>query len=166
MRILHQRVLEQIRLKTGESGYQSTPNPAVTLKKVQEIEEELDCKLPDLLREMYLEIGSDGLKQFGLLSLEDLFTVHARKGRSYLQALGDDLLGSTYLVIRDWGCSYYSCVDISTPLCPVMVYVAVAGFFVPEKSSIEEWISALIDGENPWDTVLEQEDTFSNIGFF
>jgi hypothetical protein len=160
--LLH-RVLERIRSNMGESDYQPNPNYAVTLTKVQEIEEELDCKLPDLLREMYLKIGSDGLEQIGLLSLEDLFTVHARKGRSYLQALGGDSVGLTYLVIRDWGCSYYSCVNISNPLCPVLVYVAVAGFFIPEKPSLGEWISALLDRENPWDTVLEQEEKFTNI---
>jgi hypothetical protein len=117
------------------------------------------------LRKIYLEAGNGGFGQFGLLPLEDLFIVHVRKDRRYLEALGDDPIGLTYLVICDRGCSYYSCIDCSNPLYPVLVYVAVAGLFIPEKPSFEEWISAWVGGENLWDTVLEQEkyETFANI---
>ncbi len=70
---LLQQVLEQIRSNMGDSNYQPNPKPVTTLAKIQKIEDELGCKLPELLRQVYLEIGSDGLKQIGLLSSEELW---------------------------------------------------------------------------------------------
>jgi hypothetical protein len=38
-----------------------------------------------------------------------------------------------------------------------------SGVLYSRKPSLEEWLSALLDREKPWDTVLEQEEKFTDI---
>src|SRR6266498_141825 len=161
-----QLLFERINLNNSDLSFQTESNPPVSLTEIQEAEGKLGCKLPNLLRNIYLEVGNGGFgQQFRLLPLANLFTVHARKNRRYLEAIGDDPVGLTYLVICDWGCSVYSCIDCSNPLYPVLRYDAVGGFFIPEKPSFEAWVSAWVNGENLWNAIMEKEiyDTFVNI---
>jgi len=156
-----QLMLERMNTNSSDFGSQTEHGPLVTFTQIQRIEAELGYTLPDLLRTIYLEVGP----QFNLLRLEDLFTAKTQQNKKHLEALGDDPVGLTYLVICDWGCSIYSCIDCSTPLYPVLVYDAVGGFFIPESSSFEEWVYAWINGATPFTRVMKEDQysTFVNV---
>lgn len=161
-----QRVREKIDSSTVDPGLQRALNPPVRLTEIQEAETKLGCTFPDLLRNMYVEISNGRFGQhFWLLPIEDFFVVPVRTNGRYLEAIGADSVGLTYLVIHDWGCNVYSCIDHSRRLCPVFRYDAVGGFFIPEKPSFEEWVYAWVNGEHLWDAVMEEKryETFVSI---
>jgi hypothetical protein len=153
-----QLLRERVNSSNNGTDFQTKDNLSVSLTEVQEIETKLGCTLPGLLRNMYLEIGNGCFDEnFRLLSLQDLFVVHARKDRKYLEAFSNDPIGLGYLVIHDWGCNVYSCIDCSNPLFPVLRYDSVGGVFIPEKQSFEDWVAAWINGESLWDAVMGEE---------
>ena len=161
MKDIIQRILERMNTNSGDVGSQSAHRPLVTFTQIQQIEEKLGCTLPDVLRTIYLEVGP----QFHVLHPDKLFTVKTQHNKKHLEAFGDDPIGLTYLVICDWGCSVYTCVDCSTPLYPVLAYDAVGGLFIPERSSFDEWVYAWVNGVTPFTSVMkaDQYSTFVSV---
>jgi hypothetical protein len=82
-------ILERMNTNSSDLSSQTEHRPLVTFTQIQQIEEQLDCTLPDLLRTIYLEVGS----QFNLLRLEDLFTAKTQQHKKHLEALADDPVG-------------------------------------------------------------------------
>ncbi|MFL5807564.1 MAG: SMI1/KNR4 family protein [Roseiflexaceae bacterium] len=100
MNCMIQQLREQINSNNSNLSSQTKPDPPVSLTEIQKIEDELGCKLPDLLRSVYLDIGNgDFGQQFRLLPFVDLFTVHTRKNRRYLEALGISSWKRNYMML-------------------------------------------------------------------
>jgi hypothetical protein len=59
----------------------------------------------------------------------------------------------------NWGCHYFSGIDCGDPYCAVLFYnndlnvedAPVEACLLPEAESLEEWLSAWLDGINLWD---------------
>jgi hypothetical protein len=59
----------------------------------------------------------------------------------------------------NWGCHYFSGIDCSHPSCPVFFYdndtsgedTTLADCLSLESDSLEEWLSAWLDGEDMWE---------------
>ncbi len=140
--------------------------PPATLEMVTAAEERLGFRLPDLLRQLYVEVGNGGYGPgYGLIGLPGGAT--RDREESVVGLYLDRRKVATHdperawpeglLLICDWGCAIYSGIDCTKPEAPVVRYnpnadenLGVPGYspesFFPERASFAEWLEAWLDG--------------------
>lgn len=141
----------------------------VTIEELAQAEVQLGFALPSFLRRLYLEVGNGGFGPgYGLYplnsydpSINSLVTEYLGM-RSMSQKDIDEhwadeevkpsLWPERALMLCDWGCNMYSCLDCSSPDLPIFRMDSNQNVMVEwavEASSLEEWLENWLDGK-PW----------------
>ncbi len=145
---------------------------------IVQAEARLGFPLPSLLRRIYIEVG-DGA--FGLFPLNkedfnglcdmDLVESYLELRSSNWEECDACESGSQdrpliwpekLLIIYDWGCNIYSCLDCSKLACPVLRNdnnISVSTYSV-EAPSFQLWLQALLDGTLDFDWETAEKVTF------
>jgi hypothetical protein len=182
--ILIERLKEIIRTSrhaTGEPTWrpQRSCSP-VTEEELMQAETQLGFVLPSLLRRIYLEVGNGGFGPgYGLLPLDEIppnavygmeSLVAAYQGmRSFSQKDIDEYFAEEeekpalwpegVLILCDWGCNIYSCLDCSSSDLPIFRMDSNENFMVEwaiEASSLQQWLEAWVDGKSLFHLDWEQ----------
>lgn len=159
MRLSEDRLVERLKIwapKLPGFGEDRRPAPPVTEEEMRQAEAALGFALPPLLRRLYLEVGNG---DFG----PRLLPLNTRKSRwdwVYFDSIvtwhvgpGDEAQSTVWpkqlLMICDWGCNIYSCIDRSKPECPVLRSdnSILAGEFAFESPSLHQWLEDWLDGK-------------------
>lgn len=132
---------------------------------------QLGFKLPSLLRRIYLEAGNGGFGPgYGLFPLhiheasnrDSLVTTYLNM-RSMTQEEIDEhwseeeekpaLWPEAALMLCDWGCSIYSCLDCSSPDSPIYRMDNNVSFaeWAVEAASLQQWLASWLDGKPLFD---------------
>lgn len=172
---LIERLKETIRTNyhpTGEYGWhQQSASPPVTVEELAQAEAQLGFGLPSFLRRLYLEVGNGGFGPgYGLFPLND----HSPSSAPLTDSLVAAYLGmrsmsqkdideywayeekkpalwpKRVLMMCDWGCNIYSCLNCSSPDLPIFRMDSNVNFMVEwaiEASSLQQWLEAWVDGK-------------------
>jgi len=146
--------------------------PPVTQEELAEVEAQLGFELPSFVRRLYGEVGNGGFggmfplndqEQSHLLGTSPLDTIVTAyvTMRSLSQEDSDKnwsdgeekpvLWPQRVLMMCDWGCNIYSCLDCSSPNLPVLRMDSNRNFLVEwaiEAPSLQQWLEAWLDGED------------------
>jgi hypothetical protein len=152
---------------SGEYSWHSqTPSSPVTKDDVAQAEIQLGFELPAFLRRVYLEVGDGGFGPgYGLFplntsnpSIDSLVTAYLAM-RSMSQEDIDEhwadeqekpvLWPEQVLMLCDWGCNIYSCLDCSSPNLPIFRMDSNVSFveWAVEASSFQHWLEMWVDGK-------------------
>ena len=151
--------MKELLLNDGNEWVECVPE-----EDISQAEAQLGFSLPPLLRRIYLEIG-DGAFGLSPLNIED-FSGFANYGLvdSYLSwrpqtqdeidrnwAGSDDkpsIWPEKLLVIYDYGCNMYSCLDCAHPENRILRYDANISLstYAVEAPSFLQWLQACFDG--------------------
>jgi hypothetical protein len=169
--ILVERLKETIRTNrhpTGEySWHRQTSSSPVTVEELTEAETQLGFELPSFLRRLYLEVGNGGFGPgYGLFPLNDhrpsvdSLVLAYLSMRSMSQEDIDEhqvneeekpaLWPERVLMLCDWGCNIYSCLDCSSAHLPMFRMDSNMNFMVEwasEASSLQQWLERWVDGK-------------------
>ena len=172
---LIERLKENIRTNphpTGEyTWHHQTASLPVTVEDLARAEAQLGFGLPSFLRRLYLEVGNGGFGPgYGLFPLND----HSPSSTSLTYSLVAAYLGmrsmsqkdideywaneekkpalwpERVLMICDWGCNIYSCLNCSSPDLPIFRMDSNVNFMAEwaiEASSLQQWLEAWMDGK-------------------
>jgi SMI1 / KNR4 family (SUKH-1) len=149
-----------------QRAVQQKLRPPVSRCDLDEAERLLGFPLPDLLRELYTEVGDGGFgPSHGFLPLlksapevklanGSLPRIESAVELYQLFKEGDPENPSWswpdgLLPILDWGCAIRSCADCLTPSLPVIRDEPDVGR-VKESPSLEQWLRSWIDGQDLW----------------
>jgi hypothetical protein len=133
------------------------PRPPVSEQALAEAEARLGFALPSLVRALYTQVADGGYGPgYGVVQLHIL--VESRLGMDE-EDEAEWVCPERLVEFVGWGCNYFSGIDCSHPACPVFFYnndEAVEGAtltdcLLPEAYSLEEWLSAWLDGEDLWE---------------
>ncbi|WP_407570592.1 SMI1/KNR4 family protein [Deinococcus altitudinis] len=123
------------------------PNAPADPETLAQVEEGLGLRLPDLLRQIYLEVGDGNWGPgYGLLPL---------KGESYASSAGSLLdesratgtPGQVFLCY--WGCTVFSVLDSASGRVGIVdVGTECSDQVSWQASSVEEWFEAWLSGKN------------------
>lgn len=141
-------------------------------REVQRAEVRLGFPLPSLLRRLYIEVGADVLDLLPLLAVDAMdedesqvpYTVVGwyRFDRDnppteedladMTDDASDDILWEwpeRLLMVADWGCNIYSCVDCSSPSLPVLMNDNNISWstFAVQAPSLHAWLERGLGGE-------------------
>lgn len=151
---------------------QSVENPPVTREELAQAEAQLGFELPPLVRRLYCEVGNGG---FG-----GMFPLNGQRERRFRWSPKLDTIVTTYLELRsrsqedidqywtdgekrpslwpqrvlmicDWGCNIYSCLDCSSPHLPVLRMDSNRNHMIEwalEAPSLWQWLEAWLDEED------------------
>lgn len=156
---------------TGEPTWRPQRNwSPVTEEELAQAETQLGFPLPRLLRRIYLEVGNGGFGPgYGLLPLNELppnvgpdtasLVAEYQGMRAFSQQdieeyFAEDeekptLWPEHVLILCDWGCNIYSCLDCSPPELPIFRMDSNENFLVEwalEAPSLQQWLERWIDG--------------------
>ena len=142
---------------------QRNVSPA-TVEALAQAERQLGFALPSFLRRVYLEVGNGGFGPgYGLLPLNDLpptgnpdttsLVAEYQGMRSMSQKDIDEhwadeeekpvLWPERVLLLCDWGCNIYSCLDCSSSDLPIFRMDSNVNFMIEwalEASSLQQWL--------------------------
>lgn len=176
---LIERLKETIRTNHHSIGgytlHRQIVTPLATIDDLAEAEEQLGFELPPFLKRLYLEVGNGGFGPgYGLLPLND----HHTSSTTLIDSLVANYLGmrsfsqkdidkfwtdeeekpalwpERVLIICDWGCNIYSCLNCSSLDLPILRMDSNRNFLVEwaiEASSIQQWLEAWLDEKLPFD---------------
>jgi hypothetical protein len=176
---LIERLKETIRTNrhsTGEYTWRhQTASPPVTVEDLARAEAQLGFELPSFLRRLYLEVGNGGFGPgYGLFPLHD----HSPSSAPLTDSLVASYLGMRSmsqkdidehwtdeeekpalwpergLMLCDWGCNIYSCLNCASPDLPIFRMDSNENFMVEwaiEAPSLQQWLEAWIDGKPLFD---------------
>ncbi len=171
---LKERIKDRKRTIDASSypGWSGTPRrafPPVKEKAVRNAEESLGFPLPRLLRDLYLEVGNGGFGPgYGIIGLKKGLVTdegHSVVDRYHLDREGDPLCPrwiwpEKLIVICNWGCAMYSCLDCSRLEAPVIRFdpngldsERCEGWhdaFWIESGSFDIWLTSWLDGTLPF----------------
>lgn len=135
------------------------------MEEIARAEIQLGFELPSLLRRLYLEVGNGGFgpgyELYALnannLSEDSLVTAYLGMRSMSQKDLGehwaDDVKPSLWpecvLMLCDWGCNIYSCLDCVSPELPVYRMDSNKNFMVEwamEAPSLQQWLEAWMEG--------------------
>jgi SMI1/KNR4 family protein SUKH-1 len=161
-------------LKHAVSGHQTSHEeaaPPLSEDELREAERRLGFPLPPLLRRVYAEVSAEPLglmpliaeARMGNADLWDDETVVGwyrglRDNPSDEVDFAEDIAAGQepmlewpekLLMISDWGCNIYSCVDCSRPEQPVIRNDNNISWstFALEAPSLREWLERMLDGD-------------------
>lgn len=167
---LIERLKEMIREGRPASGeyswHRSTPLPPAMEEEVAKAEAQLGFALPSFLCRIYLEVGNGGFGPgYGLFplntsdpSLDSLVTAYLGM-RSMTQEDIDEhwtdeeekpvLWPEQVLMLCDWGCNIYSCLDCSSSDLPIFRMDSNVSFveWSIEAPSLQQWLEMWVDGK-------------------
>jgi SMI1 / KNR4 family (SUKH-1) len=171
---LIERLKEIIRTShhaTGEPTWHCQRNCSpVTEDELVQAETQLGFGLSSLLRRIYLEVGNGGFGPgYGLLPLNEIppnavsstasLVAEYQGMRSFSQKDIEEyfaeeeekpaLWPERVLILCDWGCNIYSCLDCSSSELPIFRMDSNENFLVEwtiEASSFHQWLEMWIDG--------------------
>ncbi len=151
----------------GNSWHRQLYSLPVTVEDVAQAEVQLGFELPAFLKRLYLEVRNGGFGPgYGLFPLNDhhpstdsLVTAYLGM-RSMSQKDIDEhwadekekpaLWPERVLMMCDWGCNIYSCLNCSSPDLPIFRMDSNVNFMVEwaiEASSLQQWLEAWVDGK-------------------
>lgn len=152
-----------------EKLHQSLLDPPVTSQEFKLAEQALGFELPQLLKEIYLKVGNGGFGPgYGLMKLNITTEEKESIVSSYLthRSVENSEWPEQLILICNWGCAIYSCLDCSKPDAPVIRYDPPLGgleedlleqgiefkpedllVLQPENLSFQEWLEMWLDGE-------------------
>ena len=149
------------------AGRTFRPRRRASVRQVENAEQRLGFRLPELLRRIYLEVANGGFGPgYGVMGVEGGFTDdrgHAvatlyQEWRQTDPADPTWLWPSSHLPICHWGCNIHSVVDCTVSGSPV--YFIDPGMkdeggpmdtvVKPHKPSLEAWLQGWLDGEDLW----------------
>jgi hypothetical protein len=128
------------------------PRPPVGAADLARAEEKLGFRLPPLVYALYAQVGDGGYGPgYGVIQLGRLVT---RAGWKHEAADWP----AKYVDLIAWGCLYYSGVDCVEPSSPVYFFnpdrarddAILGDYLLVESKSLEEYLSAWLDGEDLW----------------
>lgn len=172
---LIERLREAIRTNyspVGEySWHRQTASPPVSVEELAQAEAQLGFELPSFVRRLYLEVGNGGFGPgYGLFPLN----VHNPSSNSQTDSLVTAYLAmrsmtqkdiDTYwadeeekpslwpervLMLNDWGCNIYSCLDCSSVELPIFRMDSNENFMIEwafEAPSLQQWLETWLNGE-------------------
>ncbi|HEX6480112.1 MAG TPA: SMI1/KNR4 family protein [Ktedonobacteraceae bacterium] len=181
---LIERLRETIRTNhhlTGEyTWHHQTASPPVTVEDLAQAKTQLGFELPSFLRRLYLEVGNGGFGPgYGLFPLND----HNPSSNPLTDSLVAAYLGmrsmsqkdidnywadeeekpslwpERVLMISDWGCNIYSCLDCSSSDLPIFRMDSNVNFMIEwaiEAPSLQRWLEAWVDGKQLFHLDWEQ----------
>jgi hypothetical protein len=136
------------------------PQPPVSVHAFDEAEARLGFTLPPLVRLLYTQVANGGYGPGGgviELTGHDYALVESRLWMNMQSANspGGRWWPERLVQFVNWGCHYFSGIDCSGPSCPVFFYdhdlaigeCTLADCLFPEGDSLDEWLSAWLDGE-------------------
>lgn len=170
---LEDSVIEQLKEMAQRDGVSP-----VTQEELLQAEAQLGFELPSFVRRLYGEVANGG---FG-----GMFPLNGRR-RSPWSAAPLDTIVTAYLAMRslsqedsernwsdeekkpalwpqhalmicDWGCNIYSCLDCASPDLPVLRMDSNRNFLVEwaiEAFSLRQWLEAWMNGQPRFDTDWE-----------
>ncbi len=148
------------------SWHHQTPSSPVTGDDLAQAEIQLGFELPSFLRRVYLEVGNGGFGPgYGLFplnthssSIDSLVTAYLAM-RSMSQEDSDEhwtdeeekpvLWPERVLMLCDWGCNIYSCLDCSSSDLPIFRMDSNVSFveWAIEAASFQQWLEMWADGK-------------------
>jgi SMI1 / KNR4 family (SUKH-1) len=163
-------IIQTSRHATGEPTWRpQRKSSPVTEEELLQAEAQLDFVLPALLRRIYLEVGNGSFGPgYGLLplneippnaghGLDSLVTAYqamrafSQKDIDQYFAEEDEkpaLWPERVLILCDWGCNIYSCLDCSASDLPIFRMDSNENFLVAwaiEASSLQQWLATWVD---------------------
>ncbi len=140
------------------------PRPPVTAERLARAEARLGFPLPPLLRGLYTQVGDGGYGPgrglFHLIGGDWSLVAHAEETCLSIREDEVDPWWPPRLVeILNWGGHDTSAVDCSGPPYPVFLYNSAKtdgdapreDYIEPQADSLEDWLSAWLDGEDLWE---------------
>jgi hypothetical protein len=141
----------------------------VTERELAAAEARLRFPLPPLVRALYTQVADGGYGPgHGVIELagDEYSLVGCREQMDLTDAdsPGDRWWPERLVPFVSWGCLYFSGIDCSRLSCPVFFYdndravgdATLADCLFPEATSLAEWLSAWLDGENLWERGRER----------
>jgi hypothetical protein len=164
-------IIRTSRHATGEPTWrpQRSRSP-ITEEELLQAETQLGFVLPSLLRRIYREVGNGGFGPgYGLLPLNELppnaghdttsLVAEYQGMKAFSQQDIDKyfaeeeekpaLWPELVLILCDWGCNIYSCLDCSSSELPIFRMDSNENFLVEwaiEAPSLHQWLERWIDG--------------------
>ena len=144
------------------------PRPPVSEQTLAEAEARLGFPLPPLVRALYTQVADGGYGPgWGMIQLTGhsfaLVESRLRMDEQNLQMDEENVPEWVWpkrlVEFVNWGCNYFSGIDCSHSSCPVFFYdndragedTTLADCLSLESDSLEEWLSAWLDGEDLWE---------------
>jgi len=140
------------------------PRPPVSQKQLAQAEAKIGFPLPPLVRDIYTQVGDGGFGPgYGFIQLGHL--VVRRQNINAVEECPDEEEDyeplewpDQFVDLVGWGCLYYSGILCDEPSCPVLFFncdragegSTLEDYLIPEAESLEEWLSAWLDGVNLW----------------
>ncbi|HTK06756.1 MAG TPA: SMI1/KNR4 family protein [Ktedonobacteraceae bacterium] len=172
--ILIERLKEVVRTgrhETGEEIWHRQRNvPPVTIEALAQAEIQLGFALPSFLRRVYLEVGNGGFGPgYGLFSLNNHDSTSVKRDTSLVanyqgmksmsqkdidEFWADEedkpaLWPDGVLILCDWGCNIYSCLDCFSENLPIFRMDSNESFaeWAIEASSLQQWLEMWVEGK-------------------
>ena len=153
----------------------SPPLPPLTEAGIADAEAQLGFALPDLLRDLYMQVGNGRFGPgHGFLSLQDLGDNDLYLVETYVGMRKPDREDPMWkwpfgvVPFCNWGCNMYSCVDCANPPYRVLTYECVEGrmrqSFFPTRDSLEAWLRDWLAGESVFESVFEPAPELDWVG--
>jgi hypothetical protein len=139
------------------------PSPPATAEMIADAESQLGFSLPPLLRRVYAASNGGFGPAGGLYPLgdvdESLVSVHRRFAVS---GEWPDRL----LLLCEWGCAIWSCLDCRTDEGLVVTSGNVEPFMTTNRRSLRSWLQAWMDGIDLYAEMFEPGSTNTGINPF
>jgi hypothetical protein len=133
------------------------PQPPVSPVELAAAEGQLGFELPALVRDLYTHVADGGYGPgYGLARLPEF----VQRGREFAEAGAAGPWPARFLHLCWWGCEYFSGLDCSAAVGPVLRFVPddwTDEALVREADSLEEWLEAWLNGERLWDRVRPEQ---------
>ncbi len=129
----------------------------------------LGFPLPSLLRSIYLEVGNGAfglsplfMESFNGLAMPLVDSYVGLRSESGGGADGESSWPEKLLIIYDWGCNIYSCLDCAHPEQRVLRNDNNRDLdaYALEAPSFQQWLQALLDGTLHFDWDAAEKVTF------
>jgi hypothetical protein len=155
--------------------------PPANIEQITAAEARLGFALPELLRDIYLQIGNGGFGPgYGLIGIEGGATDYRdRSLEQVYESFRRSMPGlpspwsEQWLIISEYGCGIWECLDCSQPDGKVYYYDPnIPGdgpwgdFLVPEFNSLEEWLDLWLRVDDPFkrrSSTVDFESKFRDI---
>ena len=151
------------------SRHTPRPRPPVSEWEIADAERRLGFSLPPLVRSLYTQVADGGYGPGnGLIQLagDPTSLVESRLWMNE-EIVPQWRWPEGFVEIVSWGCHYFSGIDCLHPSCPVFFYNhdlaigdgTLADCLFREAESLEEWLSAWLDGVNLWERGKQRRET-------
>jgi len=137
------------------------PHPPVSEETLAAAESRLGFPLPPLVGSLYTRVADGGYGPgYGVIQLDGHdYTLVESRLRMNLETVPEWIWPERLVEFVNWGCHYFSGIDCAHPSCPVFFYnpdsavgdASLADCLIREADSLEEWLSAWLDGARLWE---------------